>query len=121
MLLLITGLIIWTLAHLLRSCVPDFRQALQSKLGVAAKGLIGLVILTSLLMMIFGYRSADFVQLWTPPIWLRSVNNLLMFVALYAYFTTATVPGTAVVLGNLKNPQLTGFKNLGCCPSTGQW
>ena len=110
MLLLIIGLTIWTLAHLLRSHAPKFRESLQSRFGNAAKGLIGVVILISLVMMIMGYREADLVQIWSPPYWLKYLNNLLMVIALYMYFTTATTPGTAFVFGNLKNPQLTGFK-----------
>lgn len=110
MILIITGLLIWTAAHLLRSYTPGFRQSLQEKFGNGAKGIIAVIILTSLALMIFGYRLADPVSLWTPPIWLRIVNNVLMFLALYMYFTTATRPGTAFFFGNLRNPQLTGFK-----------
>lgn len=31
--------------------------------------------------MIYGYRSADTVQLWQPPAFLRHINNLLMLIA----------------------------------------
>lgn len=110
MLTLVAGLILWTAAHLLRSCAPDFRASLQNKLGNGAKGLMAVIILISLAMMIIGYRSASFVHIWSPPFWLVYVNNALMIVALYMYMTTATKPGTAFIFGNLNNPQLTGFK-----------
>lgn len=108
--LIITGLFIWIAAHLLRSLTPDFRQRLQDKLGDASKGLVGIIILLSLVLMIMGYRNAVFTPVWTPPLWMTYVNNVLMFLALYMYFTTATKPGTAFVFNSLKNPQLTGFK-----------
>jgi uncharacterized membrane protein len=110
MLLLVTGLILWTAAHLFRSCTPDLRESLQTKLGNGAKGVMGVIILISLVLMVIGYRNADFIHIWSPPFWLVYVNNVLMVIALYMYLTTATQPGTAFVFGNMKNPQLTGFK-----------
>lgn len=110
MLLILVGLFIWIAAHLLRSCAQNFRQTLQQKFGDGSKGIIGLVILISLALMIFGYRNAEPVLLWSPPALMRYLNNLLMFIALYVYLTTATKPGTAFIFGRLKHPQLTGFK-----------
>jgi len=110
MFLLILGLVIWIAAHLQRSYAKGFRESLQQKLGNGAKGLISVVVIVSLILMIIGYRSADVITIWTPPIWLYHVNNLLMVLALYIYFTTATKPGTAFIFGSIKNPQLTGFK-----------
>jgi len=110
MFLLIVGLIIWTIAHLLRSFAKDFRQSLQDKFGNGSKGIIALAIVASLVLMIIGYRGADVKLLWVAPVWMIYVNNILMILALYVYFTTATKPGTAFFMGSLKNPQLTGFK-----------
>lgn len=110
MVLLILGLIIWTAAHLLRSLAPDLRNTLHLKFGDGYKIIVGVVVLVSLVLMIIGYKNINFIALWDPPAWLTIVNNLLMFIALYIYFTTATVPGTAFVFGTLKNPQLIGFK-----------
>lgn len=109
-LLLILGVLMWSGAHLLRSAKPEARAALQEKFGNGSKGIMALLILVSLAMMIFGYRLAPFVPIWTPPSFMTHINNLLMLIAFYMYLTTATKPGTAFVFGNLKNPQLTGFK-----------
>lgn len=110
MIWLIIGLFIWTVAHLQRSYAKGFRQKLQDKFGHASKGIVGLVIVVSVVLMIVGYRSAEVKFLWVAPIWMTYLNNVLMVLALYIYFTTATKPGTAFILGSLKNPQLTGFK-----------
>jgi len=110
MFLLIVGLILWTAAHLLRSFAKEFRQNLQDKFGNGSKGIIALAVVLSLVLMTIGYRSADIKLLWVAPLWMIYVNNILMILALYVYFTTATKPGTAFIMGSLKNPQLTGFK-----------
>ncbi len=112
MLLLIVGLLIWIAAHLLRSCAKDLRAAMQQKLGLGSKIVIALIISAGLALMIIGYKSvgAGSTLLWMPPAWMTYINNVLMFGALYIYFTTATKPGTAFVFGAVKNPQLIGFK-----------
>jgi len=110
MLLLIIGLVIWIAAHLLRSLAPQLRKNLQDRLGSASKGLMTIIILLSLGLIVAGYKSAGFVPVWTPPLWMTHINNALMIIATYMYFTTATKPGTAFLFGSLKNPQLTGFK-----------
>jgi len=102
--------LIWTVAHLLRSYGRNFRDSLQQKLGNGSKALMGLVILVSLALMIFGYRTADTNILWIAPGWMVYVNNVLMVLAVYIYFTTATKPDTAFLFASLKHPQLTGFK-----------
>jgi len=109
MILLLLGLALWTALHLLRSAAPDLRQALTDKMGQGSKGLIAVGIIVSVLLMIFGYRSAAFIPIWEPPVFLRYVNNLMMILALYIYFQTATKPGTAWIMGKTKNPQMVGF------------
>lgn len=110
MFLLVLGVLIWIAAHLLRIVAPGVRESMQQKFGNASKIIIAIPILLSLALMIAGYRSAEYVHLWQAPVWMTYVNNVLMVLALYIYFTTATVPGTAFMFGSLANPQLTGFK-----------
>jgi len=110
MVLLVLGVLIWTVAHLQRSYAQDFRQTLQNKFGNASKGIVAIVILLSLALMVIGYRSADVVVLWVAPSWMFYINNILMALALYIYFTSATKHGVAFFAGSLENPQLVGFK-----------
>ena len=44
--------------------------------------LVALLVVVSLLMMIFGYRWADFIVVWNPPAFLTHINNLLLVMAL---------------------------------------
>lgn len=110
MTLLILGLILWSVLHYFRAIAPGARQSLTDKMGAASKGLVALGILASLVLMVIGYRSADFIPIWNPPGFFGHINNFLMLFAFYVYLQTATKPGTAYAMGNIKNPQLTGFK-----------
>lgn len=107
---LILGLVLWAYFHFLRTAFPGFRQSLTDRFGEASKGIVAVGIVVSLALMILGYRATPFIEVWTPPAFMTHLNNLLMLFALYVYFQTATQPGTAWIMGNTKNPQLTGFK-----------
>jgi len=109
MILLLLGLALWSGLHLLRSLAPERRQQLWDRFGGKSKGMISIGILVSLAMMIVGYRMANFIPVWTPPSFFTHINNLLMVFALYVFFTTATKPGTAWIMGDVRNPQLMGF------------
>ncbi|MEO0486210.1 MAG: NnrU family protein [Pseudomonadota bacterium] len=106
MTLLILGIILWWGGHLWRRFLPG----LAASLGKAGYPISAVLILGSVVLIILGYRSAPFIEVWTPAPWLTHANNLLMLVAFYTYFATATRPGVAFVVGRLKHPQLTGFK-----------
>lgn len=106
MLLLIVGVILWVGGHLWNRFLPN----LYARLGTSARGLSAVVIVISVVCMVIGYRSAEFILLWTTASWMIHVNNLLMVVALFVFFSTAVPRGTAWIVGNVKNPQLTGFK-----------
>lgn len=110
MALLILGLVLWVGLHLLRSVAPDVRQSMTDRMGSASKGIIAVGIILSIVLMVLGYRAMDFIPIWSPPSFFGHINNLLMLFAFYVYFMTATKPGTAWIMGNTKNPQLTGFK-----------
>lgn len=107
---MILGLVLWTGLHLVRSGAPNLRHAMTDRLGGnGAKGVLGIGIVVSVVLMVIGYRGAEFIAVWTPPAVFGYLNNFLMFFALYVYFVTATKPGTAWMMGDAKNPQLTGF------------
>lgn len=106
MLLIVLGLILWTGGHLWNRFLPGP----YANLGSGAKGISALIIFSALALMIFGYRGAETINVWYPPHFFRHINNLLMLFAVFTYFATLTPKGTAWLVGNVKNPQLTGFK-----------
>jgi len=108
MTLLILGVVLWIVGHLWRRFLPG----LYASLGKAGYGVSALLIVASVVLMYFGYGAAKtaYVHVWAPPAFLFYVNNILIVLAFYTYFATATPRGTVWLVGNLKHPQLTGFK-----------
>lgn len=106
MILLILGVILWIAAHYFRRILPQQR----ADMGEKGKGLVALLIVISLLMMIFGYRWADFIPVWSPPVFFTHINNLLMVLALWIYGSSAAKGAKAWPAYKTRHPQLLGFK-----------
>ena len=103
MILLTLGVILWAAAHYFKRLAPDARAAM----GNRGKGLVAVALVISLLMMIFGYRGAEFIPVWTPPTWTVHLNNLMMLIADFLYGMSAT---TGRLRGKMRRPQLTAVK-----------
>ncbi len=103
MTVLILGVALWWGAHLFKRLAP----ARRADMGEKGKGLVTLVLLASVVLMVVGYRAAEFVPVWEPPAFLTHVNNLLMVFAFYLY--AASGMKTAITR-TIRHPQLTGFK-----------
>lgn len=108
MIILILGLALWCGAHLLKRLAPRWRAQLG---GNAAEGQppapIALALLAGTVLMILGFRMSGFFPIWTPPVFLTHLNNLLMVFALY--LVVASMMPVAVS-ARMRHPQLTGFK-----------
>lgn len=103
-LMLLAGLALWAAAHLFKRLAPEKRAAL----GDPGRGLVAVLIILSLVLMIYGYRWAPFVPIWSPPAFFIHINNLLMLVALYVYLSA--MAASHLKVARLKHPQLAGFK-----------
>jgi uncharacterized membrane protein len=57
--------------------------------------------------MIFGYRMADFIPIWTPPAFLTGINNLLMLAAFFLIGMSAT---KGRLKGWMRHPMLLAVK-----------
>lgn len=106
MALLILGLILWIAAHYFKRLMPEKRAAM----GNAGKGVVAVGIVAGLILMILGYRSADFIPVWTPPAFMIHVNNLLMLFAFWVYGSGAAKGAKAWPGYKMRHPQLIGFK-----------
>lgn len=107
MTLLILGVALWWAAHLFKRLAPNAR----AQLGKPGMGLMAVLIVTSVVLMVIGYRNATGAVFWGPSAPLVGVNNLLMLVAFYIYAVGGPGPGKPRVwLGTkMRHPQLTGF------------
>ena len=104
MVLLLLGLLLWTAAHLFKRVAPEKRGSM----GSTGQGVVALAILASIALMIFGYRGWEgATQIWYPAPFLTHVNNLLMMVAVYLFFSSGAKNW---ITTKVRHPQLTGFK-----------
>jgi uncharacterized membrane protein len=103
--MLILGLLIWSGAHLFKAAAPGQRADIAGSVGATpARILFAVLIAAGLLAMIFGYRAAPLVPVWTPPAWTVHLNNLLMLGAVAVYGMSMSKGRTRAWF---RHPQLT--------------
>lgn len=107
MLLLILGLGAFLGAHLFtRARGP--RAGLIASLGEPAYKIgYSLVSLLGLVLIVIGWRSAPYVELWSPPVWTRHLTVLLMW-PVFILVIAAYLPGH--IRARTKHPMLAGLK-----------
>ncbi len=106
MIWLLLGLAVWIGAHAFKRVAPDARAAMQDRMGNASRGVFVVLLLLSVVLMVVGYRAADFIPVWQPPGWTVHVNNLLMLAAIALFGLGSS---KSRLRGTLRHPQLTGF------------
>lgn len=102
-LVMMAGVALWAGAHLWKRVAPDNR----ARWGEPGKALVTALLLVSLVLMVLGYRAADFVPLWDPPVFMRHINNLLMVLAVYMFAASGM---KTRITGVIRHPQLTAAK-----------
>jgi uncharacterized membrane protein len=103
-LILIVGIALWTGAHLFKRIAPERRAAM----GERGKGLVAVLLLGSIVLMVIGYRSAGFVNVWFPPAFMIHIANLLILIGFW-FFALSMIPGT--MSARVRHKQLTGVKS----------
>ena len=109
MVLLILGVLEWSIVHWLKRLAPNLRGAMTARFGEGANGVIALLLVLSVVLMVIGYRQADFVPIWEPPSFFRHINNLLMILAFYCFGASARKTDKVWLGTKIRHPQLTGF------------
>ena len=77
--LLVLGVALWVLPHWFKRLAPAQRAALGGK----GRGIVAAAIGLGILLMVLGYRGADYVAVYDPPAWGVHLNNLLMLIAIF--------------------------------------
>ncbi len=104
--LLLAGITVWFVVHLFPAAAPAQRENIVFKLGENPyKGIFSLLILLSLVMIVFGWKSAIPTAIYAPVIAPGILTSLLMFVALTLFFA-AQMQGHLRRI--LRHPQMLG-------------
>ena len=101
--LLVIGNILWVIAHSFKRVLPILRNSL----GNAGKGAVAISLIIALVLIVTGYRSAEYVAVWTPPNFLVHINNILMLTAIFVFALGHT---RGRLRGRLRHPMLTSVK-----------
>ena len=104
MLFLVLGVLLWAYSHLMKRVTPGFRAKLGDGPG---KGVATLLTVAALALMITGYRSADYIEIWPRVPALVHINNLLMLIAVILLFMQAN---RGVLRTVMRHPMLTAVK-----------
>jgi len=106
MTMLIAGVLAWSLIHLFPAILPQPRKALIAKLGNNGyRGIFSLLILASLLLIVFGWKSALPENLYVPPLSGGPLVSLLVLAGFVLFFASR-FPGN--IKRVLRHPQMTG-------------
>ena len=100
--LMIVGLMLWIAAHFFKRLAPEQRAAL----GPKGQAPIALLLLLSVVLMVIGYRGAEFVPVYDLDSPARYLNNLLM---LPAIALMGLRESKSRLWPEMKHPMLTGF------------
>ncbi len=101
MTLLVLGVVLWSAAHLFRRLLPGPR----ARMGNGGRAAVAVAVLLSVVLMVIGYRSADFVPLYTPLPGMGHANNTLMLVSIFLFGVGGT-KGT--LYPRMRHPMLWG-------------
>ncbi|MCG7980300.1 MAG: NnrU family protein [Candidatus Thiodiazotropha endolucinida] len=107
MTLLLIGLTLWAGVHLFPSLLPQVRDGLIKRIGDGPyQGLFALLILTGVVLIVFGWRGTVPTQVYAPPAGLRHAAMLLVVIG-FILMAAASFPRTRVKR-LIRHPQLTG-------------
>ncbi len=100
---LILGVALFAGAHWFKRLMPERRAAM----GEPGKGAVAVALVVAIVLMWWGYRSAPFVSLWFPPLFMTHIANLLVLIAFW-FFALSAIPGTMST--RIRHKQLTAVK-----------
>lgn len=106
MTLLILGLVLWVAAHFFQRLAPDAR----ARLGNPGKGMVAVAIILGVVLMVVGYRAADFIPVWSPPAFMVHINNMLMLLAFWTFGSSAAKGAKAWPANKTRHPMLLAVK-----------
>jgi uncharacterized membrane protein len=105
--LLIIGLLMWWVVHLFPSVAAVTRANLVNKFGLGPyKACFALLIVISVVIMVFGWRSIEPADIYIPPAWGKHVTYLLVLLTFILFIAAKRKTN---IKRMLRHPQLTGL------------
>lgn len=103
---LILGVLLWSIIHLYPSIAENHRHQLSASMANKYQGIYALIIVSSIVLMVIGWKQTVPTQIYNPPVWGRHLTMLLILVAIILF-------GAANVKTRLRlwvrHPMLTGM------------
>jgi len=101
---IITGIVLWSLVHLMPSIAPGIKSSLNNKFGVNGyKLLFTILIVSSIFLMVYGWRHSSTAFLYQLPSAIKHLNSILMLFS-FICFGSAILPTR--LLEFIRHPQL---------------
>ena len=101
MIWLILGLALWVGAHFFKRVAPAARAAM----GERGKLMVTLASVLAVVLMVVGYRAAEWVPVYTPLPGMGHANNTLMLISLFLFGVGGT---KGVLYPKIRHPMLWG-------------
>lgn len=107
MLLLVAGLLLFSVVHFVPSLAPQLKQTWRSKLGEGGyMGSFSLLLIIAISLMVFGWRSHNPSLVYLPDPSLRPIGIVLMLAAMILF--VASKPDTNIKRF-IRHPQLSSI------------
>jgi len=105
MIILISGVIFWSIVHLMPSVAPSVRATLVTRLGEwPYKGLFAVDIIIALTLIIFGWKTATPAEIFVPPLYGSPIPSVLLAAAILLFIASA-LPNN--LKHYIRHPQMT--------------
>lgn len=101
MIWLVLGVALWSAAHLAKRVVPGFHASLRGSERPMVTG----ALVVAIVLMVIGYRSADWVSLYSPLPGMGHANNTLMLISIFMFGVGST---KGLLYPHIRHPMLWG-------------
>ncbi|BCH58775.1 hypothetical protein RvVAR0630_13990 [Agrobacterium vitis] len=109
MLILVLGLLFFTLVHLTRTIAPGFRDSMVARLSLNGwKSLFSVLSLLGIAIIAYGYSIAPIVNVWFPPAGMTHLTLTLMVIAMICLVASLLPAGR--IAAKTKHPMVLSVK-----------
>ena len=103
---LVAGVLLWSLVHLFPAVMPQKREQLIESMGNAYQGVFALLIVSSIVLMVIGWRGTTPEHVYQLPVWTRHLAMLLILISI-VLFGAANAPTR--IKQFIRHPMLRGM------------